>query len=285
MHKRTLLRVGAHTHQILDGLEPLLGPNGVFSLSPAGRLIFPAASRLLRCSRVLRLPRSAIRIEWLAASMAPLLRAADSIIPVVVLLSLAAWLFGIGCVQECPPFQPFSIFPPFSWAMWGTFCSLSSHTILKGDANCLLSASLYSWFIFSPLFFTFSPPSIRHSFFFQWDSRIRKNCFKELHHQFWRNTSLTKSLQLEYQYLQSYHGLFQNLARNFEEEHHNFADIEIQAEVFESNLYFFKKLMMQPLKTVSLDSAMFIEKKRWPIDCGEKVKTRGEQNYFIFYSR
>ena len=51
------------------------------------------------------------------------------------------------------------------------------------------------------------------------------------HYRFQRYSTLTKTVLLEYQYLQSYDSLFDFLRPNFEEDRHNFADIEIQEKL------------------------------------------------------
>ncbi len=57
-----------------------------------------------------------------------------------------------------------------------------------------------------------------------------------------RYTSLIRTVQLESQCLQSYDGLLEIFRPNFEEDHPNFAGIEVQDELeqTQSNLYIFE---------------------------------------------
>ncbi len=84
---------------------------------------------------------------------------------------------------------------------------------------------------FLPRKFTFSPQSVFYSLFLNEDSRIRKNISSKLHYRFQRCTSLIKRVQLEFQCLPSYDGLLEMFRPNFEEDHHNFPGIEIQAKL------------------------------------------------------
>ena len=60
--------------------------------------------------------------------------------------------------------------------------------------------------------------------------RILKNGLSKLHYRFRRYSTLTKTVLLESQYLQS-DSLSDFLMPKFEEDRHNFADIEIQAKL------------------------------------------------------
>ena len=86
---------------------------------------------------------------------------------------------------------------------------------------------------FSPQICTFPPQSIFYPLFLNEDGRILKtwNGFSKLHHRFRRYSTLTKTVLLESQYLQSYDSLSDFLRPKFEEDRHNFADIEIQAKL------------------------------------------------------
>jgi hypothetical protein len=88
---------------------------------------------------------------------------------------------------------------------------------------------------------------------------------------------LIKNLKLESQYLQSYDCLFSKFGLKIEEDTHNFADIETRAQNINSNLYM-SKSTMQFFETIFLDSAVFIEKKWWGMDGGEKLKFGGVKN-------
>ena len=58
-----------------------------------------------------------------------------------------------------------------------------------------------------------------------------KNGLSKLHYQFRQYSTLTKTVLLESQYLQSYDSLPDFLRPQFEEDRYNFADIEIQAKL------------------------------------------------------
>ena len=57
-----------------------------------------------------------------------------------------------------------------------------------------------------------------------------KNGLSKLHYRFRRYSTLTKTVLLESQYLKSYGSIPDFLRPKFEEDRHNFADIEIQAK-------------------------------------------------------
>ena len=58
----------------------------------------------------------------------------------------------------------------------------------------------------------------------------------KLHYRFRQYSTLTKTVLLESQYLQSYDSLPDFLGLKFEEDRHNFADIEVQAKLSEAIL-------------------------------------------------
>ena len=84
---------------------------------------------------------------------------------------------------------------------------------------------------FSPQKCTFSQQSIFYTLFLNEDGRILKNGLSKLHYRFRRYSTLPKTVLLESQYLQSYDSLPDFLKPKFEEDRHNFADIEIQAKL------------------------------------------------------
>ena len=73
-----------------------------------------------------------------------------------------------------------------------------------------------SWWInsFSPQKFTFSPQSYFYPLFLNEDGRILKNGFSKLHYRFRRYSTLTKTVLLGSQYLQSYDSLLIFLGQN-----------------------------------------------------------------------
>ena len=103
---------------------------------------------------------------------------------------------------------------------------------------------------FPPQISTFSQQLIFYPLFLNEDGRILKNGLSKLHYWFRQYSTLTKTVLLESQYLQIYDGLSDFLRPKFEEDRHNFADIEIQA-----------KSIMQLTKTFFPKSAIFIERK------------------------
>ena len=72
------------------------------------------------------------------------------------------------------------------------------------------------------------------------DGRILKNDLCKLHYRFWQYSTLTKTVLLESQYLQRYDSLPDFLRPKFEEDRHNFADIEIQAKLSSAKLNIFE---------------------------------------------
>ena len=76
-----------------------------------------------------------------------------------------------------------------------------------------------------------SPQSIFYTLFLNDEGRILKNGLSKLHYRFRRDSTLTKTVLLESQYLQSYDSLSDFLRPKFEEDRHNFADIEIWAQL------------------------------------------------------
>ena len=75
------------------------------------------------------------------------------------------------------------------------------------------------------------PQSIFYPLFLNEDGRIPKNGLSKLHYRFRRYSTLTNTVLLESQYLQSYDYLLQILAKENQEDCYNFADIEIQAKL------------------------------------------------------
>ena len=86
-------------------------------------------------------------------------------------------------------------------------------------------------YFFPPQKSTFSPQSIFYALFLNEDGRIRGKRLSKLHYRFRRYSTLPKTVLLESQYLQSYDSLPDFRRPKFEEDLHNFADIEIQAEL------------------------------------------------------
>ena len=92
------------------------------------------------------------------------------------------------------------------------------------------------WYIFSAQNFNF--PQQFHFFcslflnflfsFPQWRGRIRKSRLSKLHSEFSRCASLTKTVYLEFQCLQSYDHLLRILACKNQEDCHKFAGIEVE---------------------------------------------------------
>ena len=78
---------------------------------------------------------------------------------------------------------------------------------------------------------TFSLQSIFYPLFLNEDGKIREKRLSKLHYRFRRYSTLTTTVLLESQYLQSYDSLPDFLRPNFEEYRHNFADIDIQAKL------------------------------------------------------
>jgi hypothetical protein len=70
--------------------------------------------------------------------------------------------------------------------------------------------------------------------------------------------------------VRKFYGLSQIFRPKFEEDHHNFAGIEIQTKLYQLNLFLFflisflifENLIMHPTKTIISDFASLIEKKR-----------------------
>jgi hypothetical protein len=82
--------------------------------------------------------------------------------------------------------------------------------------------------------------------------------------------------------VQSY-DLLEILSPDFEEDHHNFACIETQAESLNQTCISSKSIM-QLTKTIFPDSASFIEKKRVENRLWRKVNFCGEKNSIICLS-
>ena len=72
----------------------------------------------------------------------------------------------------------------------------------------------------------FFPQSIFYTLFLNEDGRILKNGLSKLHCRFRRYSTLPETVLLESQYLQSYESRPDFLRPKFEEDRHNFADIE-----------------------------------------------------------
>ena len=99
---------------------------------------------------------------------------------------------------------------------------------------------------FSPTKMHFFPTiDFLHTFLNE-DGRILKNGLGKLHYRFRRYSTLTKTVLLESQYLQSYDSFPDFVRPKFEEDSHNFADIQIQA-----------KLAWAMLNIVKIDNAVY----------------------------
>ena len=113
----------------------------------------------------------------------------------------------------------------------------------------------------------FSPQSIFYPLFLNEDGRILKNDFSTLLYRFRRYSTLTRTVLLESQNLQSYDSLPDFLRPKFEEDRHNFADIEIviNLQIFKQNClrqcWISSKSIMQLTKTFFSNSAIVLKKK------------------------
>ena len=113
---------------------------------------------------------------------------------------------------------------------------LSCPLLDRLGCNCqsqakIIEAAADELILFPPQKSTFSPQSICYPLFLNKDGRILKNGLSKLHYRFQRYSNLTKTVLLETQYLQSYDSLPDFLWPKFEQDRHNFADIEIQAKL------------------------------------------------------
>ena len=113
---------------------------------------------------------------------------------------------------------------------------LSCPLLDRLGCNCqsqakIIEAAADELILFPPQKSTFSPQSICYPLFLNKDGRILTNGRSKLHYRFRRYSTLPKTVLLESQYLQSYDDLVQILAKENQEDCHNFADIEIQAKL------------------------------------------------------
>ena len=115
-----------------------------------------------------------------------------------------------GHPERCPLLWPWTGSGPESWSRRPTG---SYELILFPHKN--------------PLF----PTIDFYPLFLNEDGRFLKNGLSKLHYRFRRYSTLTKTVLLESQYLKSYGSIPDFLRPKFEEDRHNFADIEIQAKL------------------------------------------------------